>query len=428
MVYNCETIRRSNGLPDRKVASQLEPEDTMNEELVGMDREVWVLDAVRTPIGKFLGGLSRMTAVELGIAALRGLLERTRFPADKLDVVIIGIGRQAGLGPNPARQISVRSGIPVEVPAFTVNQACGSSLSALILGTQAIRLGEADAVVVGGTESMSRVPFMTDGLRFGFRLGHQRLDDGMYRDGFMCPLAEMTMGETAEVLARERGITREQADAYAVQSHNRAETAQKSGIFKDEIVPVEAPDEKGRPVMVEEDEHIRKGTTLEKLAQLPPVFAKDGTVTPGNASGITDGASAVLLVSEEMGRAVGANPLAVVESYASAGVPPRIMGIGPVPVLKKLYDRTNTKIDSYDLYEINEAFATQILAVLQDIPIPLDKLNVNGGAIALGHPIGCTGTRIVTTLLHEMRRRGTRNGIAALCISGGQGLAVSFAR
>ncbi|MHA2620209.1 MAG: thiolase family protein [bacterium JZ-2024 1] len=400
----------------------------MTAGLVAMSREAWVIDAVRTPIGKFLGGLSGKTVVELGTVAVRALLERTGFSAKDLDAVIIGIGRQAGSGPNPARQIAVRAGVPVDIPAFTVNQACGSSLQALILGTQAIRLGDADAVVVGGAESMSRVPFMTEKVRFGLRLGHQRLDDGMYRDGFFCPLAEMVMGETAEVLAKQRGLTREEADQYAVRSHNRAEEAQRSGRFHDEIVPVEITDEKGKPITIHEDEHIRKGTTLEKLAQLPPVFAKDGTVSAGNASGITDGASAIFLVSSDLGRRLGMTPLAVVSAYASAGVPPEIMGIGPVPALRKLFARTGTTLADWDLYELNEAFATQVLAVLQDIPIPTDKLNVNGGAIALGHPIGCTGTRIVTTLLHEMRRQNLKSGIATLCISGGQGLAVGFAR
>jgi len=393
-----------------------------------MAREVWVVDAVRTPIGKFLGGLSTKTAVELGVCAVKGLLERTGFPANRIDEVIIGIGRQAGLGPNPARQIAFRSGIPEEVPSFTVNKACGSSLKALILATQAIRLGDADAIIAGGAESMSRVPFMTESIRFGLRLGHKRLDDGMYRDGFMCPLAEMVMGETAEVLARERGITRQQADEYALRSHHRAEAAQRAGLFRDELIPVETTDAKGTPIVISEDEHIRKGTSLEKLSQLPPVFAQDGTVTAGNASGITDGASAVLLVSEELGRAVGLNPLAIVHSYAAAGVAPKRMGIGPVPALKRLYERTHTTLDDWEIYELNEAFATQVLAVLQDIPISAEKLNVNGGAIALGHPIGCTGTRIVATLLHEMRRKDLKSGIATLCISGGQGIAVGFAR
>jgi acetyl-CoA C-acetyltransferase len=393
-----------------------------------MALDAWVVDAVRTAIGRFLGGLAGKTAVELGTSAVKGLFERTRFPADRVDEVIIGVGRQAGMGPNPARQIAYRAGIPEEVPAYTVNQACGSSLKALILATQAIRLGDADALIIGGTESMSRVPFMTESIRFGLRLGHKRLDDGMYRDGFMCPIAEMLMGETAEVLAKERGITREQADEYAVRSHNRAETAQQSGTFGDEIVQVEATDEKGKPTIVREDEHIRKGTNLEKLAQLAPVFAKDGTVSAGNASGITDGASAALVISEGLGRELGLTPLAVVGDYSAAGVSAKRMGIAPVPALRKLYERTGTTMESWQLYELNEAFATQVLAVLQDIPIPADRLNVNGGAIALGHPIGCTGARIVVTLLHEMRRRDLKSGIATLCISGGQGLAVGFAR
>ncbi len=386
-------------------------------------REVWVVDAVRTPIGKFLGQFRGYTAVDLGVWAVRGLIARTGAAVERIQEVVIGIGRQAGLGPNPARQIAVRAGIPEEVPALTVNQACGSSLRAIILASQWIRWGEYDLVIAGGTESMTRVPFLQDLFRQGFRLGHRKLEDGMYRDGFFCPLAEMVMGETAEVLAEMYGITREEADAYALMSHQRAERALKEGRFREELVPVTVD---GQEVWI--DEHIREGVTLEKLARLPPVFREGGTVTAGNASAITDGAAAVLLASEEFARAEGWTPLAVVGEHAIVGVDPRVMGIAPVPALRKLWRRTNSRMEDYGLYELNEAFATQVLAVLREVPLPLEHLNPNGGAIALGHPIGCTGARIVTTLLHEMRRRDVKNGVATLCISGGQGIALAFHR
>jgi acetyl-CoA C-acetyltransferase len=378
-----------------------------------------VVRARRTPIGKYLGGLAPLSAAELGTAVVKPLLDG--FPL-AVDEVIFGCARQAGQGPNPARQIAYRSGIPETVPAHTVNMACGSGLKAIAMGADLIRLGRAKVVLAGGVESMSQVPFLLKKMRNGYRLGHGQLLDGMYEDGFHCRLADQLMGATAETLADRHKIGRDEQDRFAIESQQKAGAAIAAGAFDAEIVPVQV-DAKTR---VDKDEHPRADTTMEQLSKLPPVFRKDGTVHAGNSSGITDGAAATLLVAESAWK--GTAPLAFLEEYESAGVDPKIMGISPVPATKKLLARTKGKLDDFELVELNEAFAAQVLACLKDLPIDRARLNVNGGSIALGHPIGCTGTRIVVTLLHAMAKRGAKKGLATLCISGGLGLAASFVR
>jgi acetyl-CoA C-acetyltransferase len=387
--------------------------------------ELFILSAVRTPIGKFGGSLRGQTAADLGVAAAKGALAAAGVDPGAIQDVEFGNGRQAGGGPNVARQISVRAGVPVAVPAMTVNRACGSGLQAIVDIARRIRHGEIDLGLAGGTESMSRLPFFLERFRDGYRLGHGEIVDGMYRDGFTCPLAQMVMGETAEVLADQHGISRQEQDEYALESQKRCEAARKAGRFADEMVPV-ALEVRGAPTAFLTDEHPRDGSTMESLAKLPPVFRKDGTIHAGNSSGITDGAAALVLASAEAVRKLGAKPLARLEAWEIAGVEPRVMGIGPVPAIRALEKKTGASLDSYDLVELNEAFAAQVLACDRDLKFRRDRLNVNGGSIALGHPIGATGARIVATLLHELRRRGGKRGLATLCISGGQGMAVSF--
>ncbi len=391
----------------------------------GFLQSVYLVSAVRTPIGKFGGALASLTAVDLGVAAAQAALERAGVRADQVEETIFGNARQAGGGPNPARQISVRSGVPVEVPAYTVNQACASGMKAIALGFEEIATGNLECVLAGGTESMSRLPYYLDGARWGYRLGDQELIDGMYRDGFFCPLAKMVMGETAEVLAERYKITREEQDAFALCSQTRAAQAIASGRFEEELVPVTLDTKKG-PQTFSQDEHPFLGATLEKMAKLPPVFSKSGTITAGNSSGITDGAAAVVLVSEAFLQKHKLKPLARVLAVSSAGVDPRVMGIGPVPALRKLEQKHQLPLSDFDLLELNEAFAAQVLACDRELHFARDRVNVNGGAIALGHPIGCTGTRITVTLLHEMLKRKAKLGVATLCVSGGMGMALAL--
>ncbi len=394
-----------------------------------MQQRIVVIGAVRTPIGKFLGSLAPLSAVELGAAVVRGLLERTGVAGADVEEVIFGQARQLGSGPNPARQVAIRAGIPEFAPAFTVNKACGSSLKAIDLGRAALLLEQRRIVVAGGMESMTNIPFLLPKMRQGYRLGHAEVLDGNYQDGFTCGILGEPMGNTAEYLADDYDIDRERQDEYALMSHQRAAGAQQHGRFDDEIVPVEVPARKGEVVTVHTDEHVRPDVTLEKLRKLPPVFRKEGgTVHAGNSSGITDGAAAVLLATEEEAERRGIEPLAVLGASATAGVSPRIMGIGPVPAIRTLLARNGRQLGDYDLFEINEAFAAQMLACLEELEIPLDALNVNGGAIALGHPIGATGARIVVTLLHEMKRQRAHRGLAALCMSGGMGMALELIR
>jgi acetyl-CoA C-acetyltransferase len=391
-------------------------------------RTVYILSAVRTPIGKYGGSLADFTAPDLGVVVAQAALERARVPPKEVNEVIFGHARQAGNGPNPARQVAVRAGVPAEVPAYTVNQACASGMKAIALGYDQILLGRAEVVLVGGTEAMSRVPYFVEGGRWGARLGHQDLVDGMYRDGFHCPLSRMVMGETAELLATQYQISREEQDAYAFCCQRRAAEALESSRFAEEIVPVTVRDKKGERTFLT-DEHPRVDSTLQSLAELPPVFSKTGTITAGNASGITDGAAALVLASQDwMKRSTSARktPLARIVDYAAAGVDPKVMGLGPVPAIQNLLKRTGRHLEDYDLIELNEAFAAQVLACDRELHLNRERLNVNGGAIALGHPIGCTGARITVTLLHEMRKRRARRGLATLCVSGGLGMAMQL--
>ena len=394
--------------------------------------DVVIVGAARTPIGRYGGAFRNVHPAELGAVAAKAALGRARVEPSHIDEALVGHGRQAGSGPNPARQVVRRAGLPDSVPAQTINKACASGMQAIASGAQSIMLGESEVVLAGGIESMSRMPYLIDSedARWGHRMGNFTLVDAMYRDGFSCSLCGMIMGETAEVLARQYGITREDSDGFAVETQRRAARAISEGQFRDEIAPVTVKDAKGREITVEADEHPRPDTTLESLKKLSPVFpnveGQTGIITAGTSSGITDGGAAIVLTSASRAQALGAKPLARIIGWASAGVDPRIMGIGPVPAMRKLFQRTGLTMADFDLVELNEAFAAQVLAVLKDEPIPNEKLNVNGGAIALGHPIGCTGTRIVVTLIYEMRRRGARRGLAALCVSGGMGMALAL--
>src|SRR5450755_3466053 len=369
---------------------------------------IYILSGVRTPIGKFGGALASLTAADMGVVAAKAAMERAGVRPEQVEETIFGNARQAGGGPNVARQISVRSGVPVEVPAYTVNKACASGLKSIALAYQAILLGDANCILAGGTESMSRVPYYLDGARWGYRLGNQEMVDGMYRDGFFCPLAKMVMGETAEVLAQQRA-----ARAIA------------AGRFDAEIVPVTIEGKEGATT-VARDEHPFADASMEKLGKLAPVFSKTGTITAGNSSGITDGAAAVVVANEHFVKQHNLKPLARIVAVASAGVDPRTMGIGPVPALRKLEEKHNLRLHEFGLIELNEAFAAQVLACDRTLNMNRDRLNVNGGAIALGHPIGCTGTRITVTLLHEMLKRNTKRGVATLCVSGGMGMALAL--
>jgi acetyl-CoA C-acetyltransferase len=384
------------------------------------DRPAYLCAPVRTPIGRFGGALLDKTAPELGAHAARASLDRAGLDPAEVDLTIMGCGRQAGVGPNIARQIGHRAGVPETVPAYTINQACASSLVAILQAWQAIALGDADVVLAGGAESMSNTPYLLPRARWGYRLGHGELVDGMYRDGFLCPLCGDLMGATAETLAERYRIPRAEQDAYAVESQRRYEAARQAGRWLDEVAPF--------PDGLAADEHPRAGTTIEKLAKLPPVFREGGTVHAGNSSGITDGGAALIVASEEAVARLGLQPFARCVDWANVGVDPAIMGIGPVPAVRKVLERQAISIDAIDVVELNEAFAAQVLAVARDLALDLETVNPNGGAIALGHPIGATGARIMVTLLHEMARRGARLGIATLCVSGGLGTALLVER
>ena len=387
--------------------------------------DVYVLSAVRTPIGKFGGSLASMTAADMGVVAAQAAMERAGVAPEQIEESIFGNGRQAGGGPNPARQISIRSGVPKEVPAYTINKACASGMKSIALGFQEIAVGNLDCVLTGGSESMSRLPYYLDGARWGYRLGNQELVDGMYRDGFFCPMAKMVMGETAEILAENYKIMRNEQDEFALTSQTRAASAIDSGRFDSELAPVTIESKKGTQVFAR-DEHPFVGATIEKLAKLAPVFSRTGTLTAGNSSGITDGAAAIVLASETFVKENGLKPLARISAVTSAGVDPRLMGIGPVPAIHKMEQKHHLKLCDFDLVELNEAFAAQVLACDRELHFDREKLNVNGGAIALGHPIGCTGARITVTLLHEMLKRKSKRGLATLCVSGGMGMALAI--
>jgi acetyl-CoA C-acetyltransferase len=387
---------------------------------------VYILSAVRTPIGKFGGSLASLSAADMGVVTAKAALERAGVQPQQVEETIFGNARQAGGGPNPARQISIRSGIPQEVPAYTVNKACASGIKSIALAFSEIAAGSLDCVLAGGTESMSRLPYYLEGARWGYRLGNQELVDGMFRDGFFCPMAKMLMGETAEILAGQYKISREEQDQFALVSQQRGAAAQSNGRFDAEIAPVTVEGRKGTTVF-SRDEHLFPDATMETLAKLVPVFsqADNGTITAGNSSGITDGAAAVILASEQFVQQNNLKPMARILAVTSAGVDPRLMGIGPVPAIRKMEQKHGLELGNFDLVELNEAFAAQVLACDRELHFDREKLNVNGGAIALGHPIGCTGTRITVTLLHEMLKRKARRGLATLCVSGGMGMALA---
>src|SRR6266436_4551841 len=391
-------------------------------------KPVFLAGAVRTPIGRFGGSLQSWSAADLGTAVAKESLQRAHIRPEQVDDSIWGCARQAGGGPNVARQITFRAGVPDRVPAFTVNQACGSGLRAIILAAEQIMIGRAEIVLAGGTESMSRVPYFAEGARFGMRMGNTELVDGMYRDGFNDPLSGLIMGETAEVLARHYEISREEQDEYALRSQQRAAAAVAAGRFEAERLSLELKDRKDNVTMFVTDEHVRAKTSIEDLQKLAPVFANDGTVTAGNSSGITDGAAAIVVLSEAAIQESDAQPLGRIVDYEIVGVPPEIMGIGPVPAVRALLERQELSLGEIDLIELNEAFAAQVIACDRYLQLDPDRLNVNGGAIALGHPIGCTGVRITTTLLHEMKRQKAKRGLATLCVSGGMGIALLVER
>ena len=388
--------------------------------------KVVVLSALRTPIGRFGGSLAALPATALGVAAVQAALRAAGVEKDEVDSLIFGMARQAGARPNPARQVLIQSGIPQERTAFTVNQACASGMKALQLAADELRLGRAKVVVAGGMESMSNVPHILDKMRDGYRLGDGKVVDLMYRDGFQCPIADMIMGETAELLAQEMGISRAEQDQFALESQQKAGAAWSAGAFAAEIAPVRLETKKG-PHIFQQDEHMRPDTKLAKLGSLAPVFdPKSGTVSAGNSSGITDGAAALVMTTESEARRRGWQPMAVMLDAHLTGCDPKRMGLGPVPATQQLLAQHGWSLDDFDLFEINEAFAAQVLACLRQLPIPRDRLNVHGGAIALGHPIGCSGARIVVTLLHALRQRGARRGLATICVSGGLGMSSAW--
>lgn len=391
-------------------------------------REVVIVGAARTPVGTFGGSLAKVPAVDLGVIAAKEAMKRAGIQPDMVNEVILGNVLQAGLGQNVARQVSMHAGIPKEVPSFTINKVCGSGLRAVSLAAQIIKLGDADIIVAGGTENMSAAPYLIPAARWGARMFDSKLIDYMVHDGLFDIFNKYHMGITAENIAEQWNITREELDEFSARSQQRAEAAITSGRFKDEIVPVEVPQRKGDPVVVDTDEHPRFNTTADTLAKLRPAFKKDGKVTAGNASGINDGAAVLVVMSKEKADELGLKPLCTIKSYGSAGVDPSIMGYGPVPSTKKALEKVGLTVDDLDLIEANEAFAAQSIAVVRDLGLDPAITNVNGGAIALGHPIGCSGARILTSLIYEMQKRDAKLGLATLCIGGGQGTAMIVER
>jgi acetyl-CoA C-acetyltransferase len=383
-----------------------------------------IVSAVRTPVGSFGGQFKDVPATELGAHAVRAALERAGLAGEQVDEIVLGCVLQAGLGQNPARQAALAAGIPKDVPATTINMLCGSGLKAVALASQMIRAGDADVVVAGGMENMTRAPYLVPAARFGARMGPAEMVDSMVFDGLTDAFNHIHMGITAENLADQYGITREQQDEFAADSQQKAERAIQEGVFKDEIVPIEVPAKRGETRLVDNDEHPRPGTTADALARLRAAFRRDGgTVTAGNASGVNDGAAAIVLMSTSKAHELGIDSFGTVESHASVGVEPTIMGIGPVPAVRKALAKADLQLGDVDLFELNEAFAAQSLAVVQELGIDAERVNPHGGAIALGHPIGASGGRILVTLLHEMKRSRVERGVATLCVGGGQGQA-----
>jgi len=391
-------------------------------------RKIVILSAVRTPVGKFGGSFKNTTAVSLGTVAAKEAIQRAGIELSQIDEVIFGQARQAGNRPNPARQILYWTGIPQEKTAYTVNKACASGIKAIALGAQSILMGENDIVLVGGIENMSQIPYFLDRARWGYRLGDGVLVDGMYRDGLFCPMADMIMGETAEILAEKYKISREEQDRYAYESQMKAKKAMDGAKFDEEMIPVTIKDKKGKEQLITADEHPRPETTLEKLAKLPPVFKEGGTVTAGNSSGLTDGAAALVLTTAAHAKSLGLTPLAEIVSATSGAVDPKEMGLGPVPATRKLLKINNLNLNDIDLIEVNEAFAAQVLAVERELNWNIQRRNIKGGAIALGHPIGCTGAKITVTLLYSLIQEDKEIGLATLCVSGGQGMSLLLKR
>jgi acetyl-CoA C-acetyltransferase len=387
-------------------------------------KEVVIVGAVRTPIGSFGGSLSKLSAVDLGVVAAKEAIKRAGIKPEDIDEVLIGNILSAGLGQNPARQVAIGAGIPETTPAITINKLCGSGLRTVSMAAQFIMLGDADVVLAGGIESMSNAPYLLPKARWGHRMGHGEILDTMISDGLMDAFNNYHMGITAENIAEQWNMSREEQDKFALESQLKAEKAQKEGKFQDEIVPVEIPQRKGDPIVVDKDEYPKHGMTIEKLQKLRPIFKKDGTVTAGNASGINDGAAMLIVMAKEKAEELGLKPLVTIKSYASAALDPKIMGYGPVPATKKALERAGLTVEDLDLIEANEAFAAQSLAVVKDLGLDVNKVNVNGGAIALGHPIGASGARILVTLIYEMIRRDAKIGLATLCIGGGQGTSI----
>jgi len=390
-----------------------------------MAKRAFIISAVRTPVGSFLGGLSSISAVELGAIVLREAVKRANIDPRMIDEVIMGNVVSAGLGQAPARQAQIKAGLPPEIPAITINKVCGSGLKAVMLAAQAIKAGDAEVVLAGGMESMSNCPYALSRARTGYRMGHGQLIDLMIFDGLWDSFENKHMGELGEFTAERSGITREMQDQFAFNSHQKAIKAIDNGWFKDEIVPVPVPQKKGEPIIFDTDEGPRRDTSLEKLAQLKPAFKPDGTITAGNAPSVNDGASAVLVTSEEKVNQLGLKPMAVITGYAVSAVEPKMLFYAPVEAVKKLLNQLGKKIDYFDLIEINEAFSAQVLADGKELGWDWERVNVHGGAVALGHPIGASGARILTTLLYAMKRRNAKTGLATLCLGGGSAVALS---
>ncbi len=393
---------------------------------IGLAKDTYVIGAARTPIGRFLGGLAALRAPELGAVAIRAAVERAEVKPDEIDGVIMGNVCPAGIGQAPARQAAVLGGVPVEVPALTVNKVCGSGMIAVVLACQQIKAGDARIIVAGGQESMSNVPYYLKNLRQGNKMGHTQLQDGMIYDGIWDYFGDVHMGELADFTARNSNISREAQDRWALRSHQNAVAAIREGRFKAEIVPVSIPQKKGEPVVIDTDEGPRADTTLERLAGLKPAFTRDGTVTAGNASSINDGATALVIASGDFVKTRGLEPVARIVAYATGSVEPKMLFYAPVKAVRKLLEIQGVGLDYFDLIEVNEAFAAQVLADAQELELDESRVNVNGGAIALGHPIGCSGARILVTLIYALKHRGLKRGLAAICLGGGEAVAMSL--
>jgi len=391
-------------------------------------RDVVVASIVRTPVGSFGGSLKSLSAVQLGSIAVKEAMKRAGISPDQVDNMVFGNVLQSGLGQNVARQVLIHAGIPQEVPALTINKVCASGLRSMSMAAQFIKAGDADIIIAGGTESMSNAPFALPGSRWGYRMGDNKTQDLMIKDGLWCAFNDYHMGITAENVGEQWKLTREELDVFSAGSQNKAEAAIKEGKFKDEIVPVEIPQRKGDPIIFDTDEFPKMGATAEALGKLRPAFKKDGIVTAGNASGINDGAAAAVIMSADKAKELGITPLCTIKSYASAGVDPKIMGTGPIPASNKALEKAGWKAADLDLVEANEAFASQAIVVNKEMGWDVNKVNVNGGAISIGHPIGASGARIITTLIYEMIKQDAKKGLATLCIGGGQGSAICFER